>query len=63
MHDRLVDLEIKIAFLEKHVTDLDAVVREMSDHLIALRREVAALAESEAAAKPASASHEAPPHY
>ncbi len=38
-----VELEMKMAWLENQVSDLDAVVRGLGDELVALRREVAEL--------------------
>ena len=40
---RLEDVEVKIAFLEKYVLDLDGVVREACDQLDVLRRELGRL--------------------
>ena len=43
MDDRLTTVEEKIAHLEKFVSDLDAVVREMYDMLGAVKRDVGRL--------------------
>jgi hypothetical protein len=74
--EHTVDLEMKLAWLEKYVGDLDVVVRGLSDEVVALRREVTEL--REAAARPASGApggdgeeddeepvlrYEVPPHY
>jgi uncharacterized coiled-coil protein SlyX len=61
MDDRVMDLEIKVAFLEKHIADLDGVIREMAQQLELLRREVVELRDrSEGPEKPGD---ERPPHY
>ncbi|MCO4746185.1 MAG: SlyX family protein [Proteobacteria bacterium] len=45
MEDRLTDLEVKLAFVEKHVADLDDLVRAMHDTLERMQHEVASIAE------------------
>lgn len=66
MDERITDLEIKIAFVERHVTELDELVRTLYDAVERLQLEVASLAESAAAqgregAK--SLAEDKPPHY
>jgi uncharacterized coiled-coil protein SlyX len=58
----LQDLEIKLSFLEKHLLELDAVVRQVCDDLATLRREVSALNEQARGEKP-TLEAERPPHY
>lgn len=60
--ERVVDLEIKVAFLEDSLGQLDGVVRELHDTVDVLRREVTRL--REALANKEEAAHiEKPPHY
>lgn len=75
--DETVELEVKVAWLENQVSELDAVVRGLGDELAALRREVEELraagrtrrpgdAEGEEAAEDADGMglrYEKPPHY
>ena len=63
-HDRLQDLEVKLAFQDKLIRELDALVRTFGDRLDETQRELKQLKETlrspEAAAGPAN---EPPPHY
>ena len=43
MDDRLVDIEMKVMFLEKQNSDLDESVRALSSELSVLRRRVSRL--------------------
>lgn len=69
--DDTVELQVKVAWLENQVNELDAVVRGLGDEVTALRREVAELraagtrrAEGEAAEDAEEAAiYEKPPHY
>lgn len=60
--DRIEDLEVKVAFQEKGLADLDEVVRRLRDEVEALRTEVDAL---RAAVRPGAAEtvDEKPPHW
>ena len=40
MSDRVTDLEEKLAFIERHVEELDKIVRELYDRFAALGRDV-----------------------
>jgi uncharacterized coiled-coil protein SlyX len=60
--EEVVDLEIKIAFQEKWIAELDEVVRTLRDEVDALRAEVRSLTEQVTAAG-APTPHEKPPHY
>ncbi len=40
MEDRFINLEMKIAFLEKHLGELDEFVRELSGELTTLRKQL-----------------------
>lgn len=62
--DQLIDLEVKLAFQDRLIRDLDALVRELGTRLDATQRELEALKQGlrspEAALGPAT---EKPPHY
>lgn len=62
--ERLEDLEVKLAFQDKLIRELDALVRSFGDRLDETQRELEQLKEAlrspEAAAGPAN---EPPPHY
>jgi uncharacterized coiled-coil protein SlyX len=60
--DRIVDLEIKVAFQEKLIADLDGVVRALRAEVDALREDVAQL---HAALAPHAGEtvDEKPPHW
>jgi uncharacterized coiled-coil protein SlyX len=63
-HERIQDLEVKLAFQDKLIRELDALVRTFGDRLDETQRELKQLKETlrspEAAAGPAN---EPPPHY
>jgi len=60
--DKVTDLEVQIAFLERAVRTLDDVVRGLSDRIDTLDKELASM---RAAVAPASdgPAGELPPHY
>ncbi len=65
MDDRLDDLEVKLAYQERLIGELDKLVRSLGNRLDEALRELAALKESvrtggEPAVGPAT---ERPPHY
>ncbi len=62
--ERLLRLEEKIAYLERHVTAQDRAMLELTEELDAFRREVRRLrdARAEAGSAPEPA-EERPPHY
>lgn len=68
MNDSLRQLEEKIAYLERHVTEQDKAMLEFSDELKRLRREILVL-RGRVEADPAPGSggsempDERPPHY
>lgn len=64
MDDRLTTLEVKIAYIEHQVAQLDAVLRQTIDGLEGLRREVGALLEDRnVASVRGSLEEEVPPHH
>jgi SlyX protein len=62
MQRTIEDLEVKIAFLEHTVAELDGVVRETRDELDRLRRDIVTLQEQTTAMMPATEDTK-PPHY
>lgn len=62
--DRLDELEIKLAFQDKLIRDLDALVRAFGDRLDKTERELAQLREALRSPElPLGAPNEKPPHY
>ena len=66
--ERIHRLEEKIAYLERHVTEQDKAMLEMSDALKRVSRELTTLRDREAGAGGGgggeeSAAEERPPHY
>ena len=62
--ERLLRLEEKIAYLERHVTAQDRAMLELTEELDALRRELRRVREARAAAGAApEPADERPPHY
>lgn len=66
MEDRLMDLEIKVAFVERQIAELDEVVREAVDAMGTLRAELERIRET-VKAGPVEPNNdlldEVPPHY
>ena len=65
---RIQDMEVKIAFLEHALSQLDEVVREVADDNVRLKREVAELRERLQAAMGTGEAmdperYQVPPHY
>jgi SlyX protein len=68
LNESIKRLEEKIAYLERHVTEQDKAMLEMSDDLAALRREMKMLrVRADSDAPPGSTgddpAEERPPHY
>jgi SlyX protein len=61
--ERMLRLEEKIAYLERHVTEQDKAMLEMADEIAALRRDVKRLRERPVGEAPTAAGDERPPHY
>ena len=63
--ERLVEVEIKLAYLERHLTELDGVVRVVCDEIANLRRDVVTL-QGQQSGQPGERpglESEKPPHY
>jgi uncharacterized coiled-coil protein SlyX len=60
MDDRLVDLEIRLAYQDRKIEELDKLVRTFADRLEATERE---LKELKQAITPQEHANERPPHY
>ncbi len=64
MDDRFVDLEVKLAYQERLISELDALVRAFGDRLDKTERELAQLKQSIASpVAPVGPANEPPPHY
>ena len=64
MEERMTDLEVKIAFVEHHVAQLDELVRKVAGRLDEMQAELASLREQLAeASKLGSPEEEVPPHH
>lgn len=63
MDERLLEVEIKLAFLEKTVADLDEVLRDTRDALERALRELGTLREQVTPGGKFDPNEEVPPHY
>lgn len=64
MDERLTDLEIKVAYQDKLIADLDALVRSFGVRLDELSRELKQLKEGvRSPEQPLGPANEPPPHY
>ncbi len=64
MDDRFVDLEVKLAYQERLIAELDALVRTFGERLDKTERELAQLKQSIASpTAPIGPANEPPPHY
>lgn len=68
--DERDEIEVKLAWLEKYVVELDGVVRGLADEVVTLRAELAELRAVRAAnpeegegSETFDLSYEKPPHY
>jgi uncharacterized coiled-coil protein SlyX len=62
--ERLEDLEVKLAFQDKLIRELDALVRTFGDKLDKTNRELEALKQSIRSPEPTlGPANEPPPHY
>jgi len=60
---KIIDLEIRIAHQDKLLAALDDVVRECSDRVRALEKQVVALREAGTSQPNVGPAHDPPPHY
>jgi uncharacterized coiled-coil protein SlyX len=67
MDQRIEDLEVRIAYLEKNIADLDGVVRELGQGMTGLSQQLQELRESFSdalgEASRSTLGDEVPPHY
>ncbi len=66
MSDRIEEMEVKLAYLEDYLAQMDAVVRGLADQVVRLERDLAALAatsQNGGEGSTSSGGHEPPPHY
>ncbi|MCK6501900.1 SlyX family protein [Myxococcota bacterium] len=65
MESRVTDLEVRLAFLEQSIADLDGVVRELGEHVDAMRVELGQvrIALSREIASTGDLADEKPPHW
>jgi len=65
LHDaeRWIDLDVKLAYQERLIHDLDTLVREFATRLDKAERELAQLKQAVPAPLPLGAANEPPPHY
>ena len=62
--EQLIDLEVKLAFQDRLIRDLDTLVREFGTRLDATQRELDQLKQSLRSPEPTlGAATEKPPHY
>jgi uncharacterized coiled-coil protein SlyX len=64
MDDRIVELEVRAAYQDKTIADLDEVIRAFTQRVIQLERELVLLKETMKAGVPdVGPQDERPPHY
>jgi uncharacterized coiled-coil protein SlyX len=61
--ERWLDLEVKLAFQERLIRELDALVREFGDRLDKAERELVQLRQALPPPVPLGPINEPPPHY
>lgn len=61
--ERWLDLDVKLAFQERLIHELDALVREFGARLDAAERELKQLKQAVPPPLPLGAANEPPPHY
>lgn len=62
--EHLLDLEIKLAYQERLIRDLDTHVRELGDRLVKTERELAEIKQTIRSGEPTlGGQNEKPPHY
>ncbi len=64
MDDRIVELEVRAAYQDKTIADLDEVIQAFTQRVILLERELVLLKETlKAGAPDVGPQDERPPHY
>lgn len=61
--ERWLDLDVKLAYHERSIRELDALVRELGARLDQAERELAQLKQAIPPPVPLGAANEPPPHY
>jgi uncharacterized coiled-coil protein SlyX len=61
--ERWLDLDVKLAYQERLIRELDALVREFGDRLAKAEREIAELRQAMPPPLPLGSINEKPPHY
>lgn len=61
--ERWLDLEVKLAYQERLIHELDTLVREFAERLARVERELAEVKEAVPAPLPLGPLNERPPHY
>lgn len=61
--ERWLDIDVKLAYQERLIGELDALVREFAARLEKAERELAELKQSVPRPLPLGAANEPPPHY
>jgi len=61
--DRILELEVRIAFQEKAIAALSDVVREFAERVAGIERELAELRKVAIDREPIGPADERPPHY
>lgn len=61
--ERWLDLDVKLAFQERLIRELDALVRELGDRLAKAERELAEIKQAMPPPLPLGPINEPPPHY
>ena len=61
--ERWLDLDVKLAYQERLIRELDALVREFGDRLAKAEREIAELRRAMPPPLPLGPINEPPPHY
>ena len=64
VEDRIVELEVRLAYQDKIIADLDEVVRTFSERVVRLEREIELIKETVKSGGPeVGPQDEKPPHY
>jgi uncharacterized coiled-coil protein SlyX len=61
--ERWLDLDVKLAYQERLIQQLDALVRELGDRVAQVERELVQLKQAVPPPVPLGAANEPPPHY